>query len=61
MIGTKASQIYVLDRLTGKPLTRVEQVPVKRGNILGAQYSDTQPRSTGMPQIGAQALKESDM
>ncbi len=61
VIGTKAGQIYVLDRLTGKPLTRVEEVPVKRGNIPGEQYSDTQPRSIGMPQIGAQTLKESDM
>jgi quinate dehydrogenase (quinone) len=29
VIGTKAGQIYVLDRATGKPLTDVEEVPVK--------------------------------
>jgi quinate dehydrogenase (quinone) len=29
VIGTKAGQIYVLDRATGKPLTEVEEVPVK--------------------------------
>ena len=61
VVGTKAGQIYVLDRQTGKPLTKVENVKVKRGNIPGEQYSDTQPRSVGMPQIGAQTLKESDM
>lgn len=61
VIGTKAGQIYVLDRQTGKPLTKVEEVKVDRGNIPNEQYSDTQPRSVGMPQIGAQTLKESDM
>src|SRR5205807_10468154 len=29
VIGTKAGQIYVLDRATGKPLTDVKEVPVK--------------------------------
>ncbi|MDH1011944.1 glucose/quinate/shikimate family membrane-bound PQQ-dependent dehydrogenase [Pseudomonas nicosulfuronedens] len=61
VIGTKAGQIYVLDRATGKPLTEVKDVPVKPGNIPDEPYSPTQPRSVGMPQIGAQTLTESDM
>ncbi|WP_147199176.1 membrane-bound PQQ-dependent dehydrogenase, glucose/quinate/shikimate family [Pantoea sp. CCBC3-3-1] len=61
VIGTKAGQIYVLDRLTGKPLTEVKEVPVKKGNIPNEQYTPTQPKSVGMPQIGAETLKESDM
>ncbi|PWC18002.1 membrane-bound PQQ-dependent dehydrogenase, glucose/quinate/shikimate family [Brenneria roseae subsp. roseae] len=61
VFGTKAGQIYVLDRRTGQPLTQVDNVPVKRGDIPNEQYTDTQPRSVGMPQIGAQTLKESDM
>lgn len=61
VIGTKAGQIYVLDCLTGKPLTKVENIKVKRSTIPNEQYSDTQPRSTGTPQIGAQTLTESDM
>ncbi|MCG8907259.1 glucose/quinate/shikimate family membrane-bound PQQ-dependent dehydrogenase [Pseudomonas sp. DP-17] len=61
VIGTKAGQIYVLDRATGKPLTEVKDVPVKPGNIPNEPYSPTQPRSVGMPQIGAQTLAESDM
>lgn len=61
VIGTKAGQIYVLDRATGKPLTEVKDVPVKPGNIPNEPYSPTQPRSVGMPQIGAQTLSESDM
>lgn len=61
VFGTKAGQLYVLDRATGKPLTKVEDVPVKPGNIPNEPYSPTQPRSVGMPQIGADTLTESDM
>ncbi|MDD0971112.1 MULTISPECIES: glucose/quinate/shikimate family membrane-bound PQQ-dependent dehydrogenase [Pseudomonas] len=61
VIGTKAGQIYVLDRATGKPLTDVKEVPVKASNIPNEPYSPTQPKSVGMPQIGAQHLTESDM
>ena len=60
-IGTKSGQIYVLDRETGKPLTKVEEQPVPLANIPNEQYSKTQPRSVGMPQIGNETLKESDM
>lgn len=61
VFGTKAGQIFVLDRRTGKPLTRVEERPVKTAGIRGEQYAETQPVSSGMPQIGAQTLQESDM
>lgn len=61
VIGTKAGQIFVLDRATGQPLTRVDEVPVKPSDIPGEPYSPTQPKSVGMPQIGAQHLTESDM
>ena len=61
VIGTKAGQIFVLDRHTGQPLTKVEEVPVKASNIPNEPYSLTQPKSVGMPQIGAQTLTESDM
>ncbi|WP_340647829.1 membrane-bound PQQ-dependent dehydrogenase, glucose/quinate/shikimate family [Pseudoxanthomonas winnipegensis] len=61
MIGTKAGQLYVLDRATGKPLTEVKDVPVKAADIPGEPYSLTQPLSVGMPQIGTKHLAESDM
>ncbi|SDA95394.1 quinate dehydrogenase (quinone) [Pseudomonas sp. NFACC15-1] len=61
VIGTKAGQIFVLDRATGKPLTEVSEVPVRPGDIPNEPYSPTQPKSVGMPQIGAQHLTESDM
>lgn len=61
IFGTKAGQIYVLDRATGKPLTDVKEVQVKGADIPNEPYSKTQPKSVGMPQIGAQTLTESDM
>ncbi|MFT4001406.1 MAG: membrane-bound PQQ-dependent dehydrogenase, glucose/quinate/shikimate family [Rhizobium sp.] len=61
VIGTKMGQLFVLDRLTGKPLTEVTDIPVKAGPIQGEAYPKTQPLSTGMPQIGAEVLHESDM
>lgn len=51
----------MLDRATGTPLTQVDEVPVKPSNIPNEPYSPTQPKSVGMPQIGAQTLTESDM
>ena len=61
VIGTKAGQIFVLDRATGQPLTEVKDVPVKAANIPNEPYSPTQPLSVGMPQIGTRKLGESDM
>ncbi|WP_182086299.1 membrane-bound PQQ-dependent dehydrogenase, glucose/quinate/shikimate family [Aureimonas sp. ME7] len=61
LFGTKAGQVYVLDRATGRPLTEVVEQPVKAGDVVREQYSPTQPRSVGMPQIGAETLSEADM
>lgn len=61
VVGTKAGQLYVLDRRTGKPLTKVVETPVKAADIPNEPYARTQPRSVGMPQIGAQTLTEADM
>jgi quinate dehydrogenase (quinone) len=61
VFGTKAGQLYVLDRATGKPLTKVVNQKVHAADIPGEPYSLTQPRSVGMPQIGVTHLTESDM
>ena len=61
VVGTKAGQIFVLDRHTGQPLTKVEEVAVKPGTIPNEKYAATQPLSVGMPQIGTQTLTEADM
>jgi quinate dehydrogenase (quinone) len=61
VVGTKAGQLYVLDRATGRPLTEVKNVAVKKANIPNEPYALEQPLSVGMPQIGTQHLTESDM
>lgn len=61
VVATKAGQIFVLDRHTGKPLTRVEEREVRPAHIPNERYAKTQPVSVGMPQIGTQTLTESDM
>lgn len=58
---TKTGQIYVLDRRTGKPVTRVEERPVAQGGAEGERLSATQPFSTGMPQLGVEPLTEKSM
>lgn len=53
---TKTGQIYVLDRRTGKPVTKVEEIPVPHQGAEGERLSTTQPFSTGMPQLGVDPL-----
>ena len=58
---TKTGQIFVLDRRTGKPLTKVEEKPVPASFVPGERASPTQPFSTGMPDFAGPTLREADM
>jgi quinate dehydrogenase (quinone) len=49
---TKRGQIFVLDRATGKPVTRVVEVSVPQGTQPGEWTNRTQPYSVEMPAIG---------
>jgi len=57
----KDGQIFLLNRVTGEPITEVVEKPVAQGNAEGERYSPTQPFSVGMPSIGTQHLTEADM
>jgi quinoprotein glucose dehydrogenase len=59
---TKTGQVFVLDRRTGKPLTRVDEraVPVSP-SFPGERVSRTQPFSIGMPDFAGPILTEADM
>ena len=59
--ATKTGQVFVLDRRTGKPLTKVEEKPVPPSSIAGERASPTQPYSTGMPDFIGADLTEKDM
>lgn len=60
---TKRSQIFVLDRRTGKPLKKVEEKPVAKpdGTIEGEYYASTQPYSVDMPAVGTTPMTEQQM
>ena len=57
----KAGQIFVLDRRTGQPITKVEERPVPQGAMPGDRLSPTQPYSVGMPQVIPFTLSERTM
>lgn len=59
--ATKTGQIFVLDRRTGQPITRIEERPVPVSTIPGERASSTQPFSTGMPNFAGPRLTEQDM
>jgi quinoprotein glucose dehydrogenase len=46
VINTKMGHVFVLNRLTGKPLVPVEERAVPQTDVLGEQTSPTQPFST---------------
>ncbi|GKS69452.1 hypothetical protein W03_14560 [Nitrosomonas sp. PY1] len=56
-------KIFVLDRRTGEPVTKVEQCfALKRNETSnGEDYAETQSFSVGMPAIGTKSLSEKRM
>lgn len=58
---TKRGQIFVLDRRTGAPITKVVEKAVPTNAAPGDWASPTQPYSVGMPTISAPPMTEADM
>ena len=60
--ATKSGLVFVLDRLTGKPLFPVEERVVHDSSELaGERLSPTQPYPTVMPPFARQSLTEADL
>ncbi len=59
--ASKNGQIYVLDRRTGKPITKVEERAVPTDGVPGERLSATQPYSVGMPTMRDDVLTEAHM
>jgi quinate dehydrogenase (quinone) len=57
----KNGEIYVLDRRTGVPITKVEERAVPTNGVKGENLSKTQPYSVGMPQMRDAVLTEAKM
>jgi quinate dehydrogenase (quinone) len=58
---TKRGQIFVLDRRTGQPITKVVEVSVPSGSQPGEWTMRTQPYSVQMPVIGQGPITEEMM
>ena len=60
-LPTKRGQIFLLDRRTGAPLSKVEERPVPQEVAFGDWVAPTQPYAVDMPGFGTKALTEEDM
>ncbi|MHA3791147.1 membrane-bound PQQ-dependent dehydrogenase, glucose/quinate/shikimate family [Sphingomonas sp. YL-JM2C] len=56
---TKRGEVFLVDRVTGKPLAPIEERPVStRGHAPGERLSPTQPFPTDMPSLAGGLLDE---
>ena len=57
---TKNTLLFILDRVTGKPIYGVEERPVPTGNVPGEWYSPTQPFPVKPPPLARLSFKYPD-
>jgi quinoprotein glucose dehydrogenase len=57
----KTGYMFILDRVTGKPIFGVEERPVPKGNVPGEWYSPTQPFPVKPPPLTRVDFKKEDM
>ncbi len=58
---SKQGFLYVLDRITGKPVWPIEERPVEQGNTPGEWYSPTQPFPTKPPVYSRNGVSIDDL
>jgi glucose dehydrogenase len=58
---TKQAFLYVLDRVTGKPIWPIEERPVAKGDVPGEWYAPTQPFVTKPPAYDRQGVQIDDL
>ena len=59
-VGTKLGHIFILDRMTGKPLFPVEERPVPASTVEGEEASPTQPFPVLPAPVGIQSISVAD-
>jgi quinoprotein glucose dehydrogenase len=57
----KTGLMFILDRVTGKPIFGVEERAVPRGDVPGEWYSPTQPFPLKPPPLARTSFKEEDL
>jgi quinate dehydrogenase (quinone) len=60
IVATKRGELFVLDRRSGAPLTKVEERPVPATDVPQEWTAPTQPFSVGMPSFAGAPLTEKD-
>lgn len=58
---TKTGFTFVFDRVTGKPLFDIEEVPVPKSEVEGEQASPTQPRPVKPPPFARQSFRADEL
>lgn len=58
---SKTAYMYILNRVTGKPVFGMKEVPVPKGNFPAEAYSPTQPIPVKPPALAVTSFKLSDM
>ena len=58
---SKQGFTYVLDRVTGKPVWPIEELPVPQSTVPGEKTSPTQPHPTKPPPFERQGVTDSDL
>ena len=58
---TKQTLVFVLDRVTGKPVWPIPEVPVPKGDVPGEFYAPTQPIPTRPPPFDVGGITENDL
>ncbi len=59
--GTKSGYLYILDRVTGKPVFGVEEKPVPKSQVPGEQSSPTQPIPVKPPALARTSYRDEDI
>ena len=59
--ATKQGELFVLDRRTGTPLSKINEKPVPQTDVPGERTAKTQPFSVAMPSVSGPGLQEADM
>jgi quinoprotein glucose dehydrogenase len=59
--ASKQGYLYVLDRVTGKPIWPIEEKPVPQTDVPGEVTSPTQPIPTAPPPFARQSFTEKDI
>src|ERR1019366_6591895 len=60
-VGSKTGNLFLLDRLTGKPIFGVEERPVPKSDVPGEEASPTQPFPIKPPPLGRESVAKDEL